>query len=162
MICKAKFTELHLLTNFEIMQKGGKNVFFFFEVEASIRNRKKLKFFVASIFRIEKRPLNSVNYIFCSDKTVRGINKRYLNHDYLTDIITFNLSEKGQALTAEVYISFERVKENAVNNSTTFQSEIHRVIFHGALHLCGYDDKTKTQKQVMRTREDYYLSKYFS
>ena len=151
-----------MLTNFEIMQKRGENVFFFFEAEVSpFRNQKKLKSFIASIFRTEKTRLHTLNYVFSNDKTVYEINKRYLKHDYLTDIITFDLSEKGQPVTAEVYISLERVRENALNNFTTLQSEIHRVIFHGALHLCGYNDKNKTQRGKMRSREDYYLLKYF-
>ena len=87
------------------------------------------------------------------------INRTYLKHDYLTDIITFDLSE-GPSTTAEVYISVDRVKENARNNKVSFKNELHRVIFHGALHLCGYKDKKKKEIAVMRQKEDQYLSKY--
>ena len=160
---KAKFTELHLLTNFEIMQKGDGRVFFFFEVEApGLRDRKRLKSFIISIFKNEKRQLTYINYIFSTDRSLHAINKKYLKHDYLTDIITFELSGKGQPVTAEVYISLERIRENAYKNSVSLKSELHRVIFHGVLHLCGYDDKTGLQRKKIRAREEYYLLKYLN
>ena len=88
------------------------------------------------------------------------INRQFLKHDYYTDIITFDLSDTN-AIHAEVYISIERVKENATTLKASFKSELHRVIFHGALHLCGYKDKSDTEKKKMRQKEDVYLSCYF-
>jgi probable rRNA maturation factor len=105
----------------------------------------------------EKKPFNSIDYIFCSDDYLLGINKTYLGHDDLTDVITFDLSNPKEAIISEVYISVERVKENALLFKTTFVSELHRVMLHGALHLCGFKDKTSKQKKEIREKEDYYL-----
>lgn len=88
------------------------------------------------------------------------MNKQYLNHDTLTDIITFELSPKETPLTSDIYISIDRIKENAKDFHTSFTNELHRVIFHGALHLSGYKDKTKEQAQLMRSKEEEYLKKY--
>lgn len=162
--CKAKFTELHFLTNFEIMSSGlvSRVNFFFDGVAPAIRNRRSLKQFIIAIFRSEKRKLESITYVLSTDKTVHKINKEYLNHDELTDIITFNLSEKGKPIIGEIYISVNRVKENAIQHGTSFTNELHRVIFHGVLHLCGFGDKTVSEIRKMRKKENYYLTKYFS
>ena len=126
----------------------------------TLKERSRLKDFIESIFRREKKKLKSINYVFTSDQEVLKINREYLNHDYFTDIISFDLSE-GNATKAEVYISVDRVTDNATKIKTTVRSELHRVIFHGALHLCGYSDKTKKDMQVMRQKEDSYLALYF-
>ena len=135
---------------------------FHFEVSCVLKDRKKLKAFIVKTFKHEKRQLESLTYIFCSDKALLAINQSYLRHDYYTDIITFDLSNKGSGLVGEVYISAERVKENAEIHKVSFKNELHRVIFHGALHLCGYKDKTKSDKIRMRTAEDQLLSAYFN
>jgi rRNA maturation RNase YbeY len=88
------------------------------------------------------------------------MNKDFLQHDYYTDIITFGLSEKGAPVEAEIYISIDRVKDNARSLSESFKDEICRVIFHGALHLCGYQDKKKSEIALMRAKEDQYLRLY--
>jgi len=116
-----------------------------------------VKAFIQSIFKKEKHALGSITYIFCSDEFLLRMNRDFLKHDYYTDIITFELSEKGQPIEAEVYISIDRVKDNAANMETTYKSEILRVIFHGALHLCGYKDKRKSEIITMRAKEDQYL-----
>ena len=136
--------------------------FFFDNASISLKNRKKLKLFIKFIFNQEKRKLAALNYIFCRDKRVRQINKEYLGHDYFTDIITFEFSEPGQPVISDVYISVDRVKENTVSHETSLNEEVHRVMFHGALHLCGYADKTAAEKKRMRKREDFYLSKFTS
>lgn len=137
-------------------------VYFFYNgVSPKIENRIKLKSFVEQIFKSEKRVLGSLTYIFCSDKILLRMNQKYLNHNYYTDILTFDLSENEKNIIAEIYISVDRVKENAKNLKTSFKSEICRVIFHGALHLCGYKDKNKDQIILMREKENYYLSRYF-
>jgi probable rRNA maturation factor len=123
-------------------------------------NRRKLKSFISSLMRREGQKLGRISYIFCSDHYLLEINKHYLKHDTYTDIITFGLSPKGEPITAEVYISIERVRENAGLFNASFINELHRVIFHGALHLCGYTDKTKAARQTMRERESFYLNKY--
>ncbi|WP_315819080.1 rRNA maturation RNase YbeY [Paraflavitalea speifideaquila] len=88
------------------------------------------------------------------------INRQYLQHDYFTDIITFNLSSHPAPVIGEIYISIDRVRDNAQQFSTTFRDELHRVIFHGALHLCGYKDKTAKEEKLMRAKEDEYLTRY--
>ena len=144
------------------MQNGsGKNIFFFFNgVTVTLRNRNKLKQFLKSIFKLENVKLESINYIFSTDKAIYSINKEFLKHDFFTDIITFSLSEKGKPVVADIYISVDRVRDNALLQKETFQRELHRVVFHGALHLCGYGDKSREEIKAMRKREDYYLSRY--
>ncbi len=110
---------------------------------------------------MEKEALWSLTYVFCSDEYLLGINKEYLKHDYYTDIITFNLANPEQPVEGEIYISLDRVKENAKNIGQSYNNELHRVIFHGALHLCGFKDKTKEEQATMRRKEDEYLNLYF-
>jgi rRNA maturation RNase YbeY len=135
---------------------------FFFEEPISLRRRRELKNFLEKIFRDQRKPLQALNYVFCSDNTLLEINRKFLHHNYYTDIITFPLSTNPSPIEAEVYISFSRVRENARNFGQTFEKELHRVIFHGALHLCGFKDKRRKEQQIMRRMEDKYLSKYFS
>jgi rRNA maturation RNase YbeY len=136
-------------------------VSFFFETKGfSFTNRTLLKTFISSIFIKEKKKLHSLNYIFVSDKRLLEINQQFLQHDYYTDIITFEMG-KGPATEGEIYISIDRIKDNAQQLGNTFKAELHRVIFHGALHLCGYGDKTANEEKTMRKKEDHYLSKYF-
>jgi rRNA maturation RNase YbeY len=133
---------------------------FFFEKKGfSLKDRNALKAFIEKIFSAEGKKLQSLNYIFCSDKRLLEINRQFLQHDYYTDIISFELST-GPAIEAEVYISIDRVRENARNLGLTLRSEIHRVILHGALHLCGYRDKTPSEKAEMRKMENYWLDSY--
>jgi len=105
--------------------------------------------------------LGSINYIFCTDAKLLQINREYLGHNYFTDIITFDLSDEVNRVAAEVYISLDRVKENAANQKVPFSKELHRVMFHGALHLCGYRDKTLSEKKRIRAAEDFYLNRFF-
>ncbi|HET9745745.1 MAG TPA: rRNA maturation RNase YbeY [Chitinophagaceae bacterium] len=134
--------------------------FFFSGSKPTLRDRLKLKRFIHYILKREKKQLESINIVFSNDAEVHKINKAYLNHDYLTDIVTFELSAKGKPIIAELYISCDRVRENAQLHNTSFGYELHRVIFHGVLHLCGYNDKTKRQSRVMRHQEDVYLEQY--
>lgn len=138
------------------------SIHFFFEKEGlSLRDRTLLKSFIKSIFRKEGRSLGSLTFIFCSDKRLLEINQQYLQHDYFTDIITFDLS-KGKISEGEIYISVDRVRDNARVLNQTLKAELHRVIFHGILHLCGYGDKSRKDQAQMRSKEDHYVSKYFS
>jgi rRNA maturation RNase YbeY len=134
---------------------------FFFQSRVQLPERTRLKAFLESIFRKETKRLRRINYIFCTDQQLLGINREYLKHDYYTDIITFELSPHGDPVEAEVYISVDRVKDNARNLGETIKMELHRVIFHGALHLCGHGDKTVVEKKKMRALEDFYLQRYF-
>ncbi|MEI6947535.1 rRNA maturation RNase YbeY [Paraflavisolibacter sp. H34] len=123
-------------------------------------HRGRVKEFVRELASLEGKTIETINYIFCSDAYLLEVNQQYLNHDTFTDIITFELSEKGQPLVSDVYISIDRVKDNAQKFGATFTRELLRVIFHGALHLCGYKDKTEKEEKKMRAKEDYYLE-YF-
>ena len=105
---------------------------------------------------MEGKSLKNLQYVFCSDAYLLHINQQYLQHDDFTDIITFDLSA-GEDIEGEIYISSERVRENAGLHGNSFQHEMQRVIFHGALHLCGYKDKKKSEIQTMRDKEDAYL-----
>jgi len=134
---------------------------FFFQTKTSLQNRSNLKLFITSIFKNEKTLVKDLNIIFCSDEFLLNINREYLQHDYLTDIITFEISNDDNGITAEIYISIESVKKNASDYQSTMKNELHRVIFHGVLHLCGYKDKTKKDIVLMRSKEDNYLNYYF-
>lgn len=136
------------------------SIHFHFLETFSLKSRRALKAFIESIFKKEGVKPGGINYIFCSDEYLLDINRRFLQHDYFTDIITFDLAEKGQPVNAEIYISVDRVKENAASIGVPFKVEMLRVMFHGVLHLCGYKDKSKKQKKEMRAKEDYYLKRY--
>ena len=121
-------------------------------------NKTILKNMVIRIFKEEELALKHIDYIFCSDEFLLNINRSALNHDYYTDIITFPLSNKNQPIVAEIYVSVDRVKDNATQLHQTFAQELSRVIAHGALHLCGYKDKTKKNITEIRSKEDYYTA----
>jgi len=133
--------------------------FFFENKSVRLTERTRLKAFLLSLFRKEGRSVDSINYIFCSDKRLLDINRQFLDHNYYTDIITFDLSESSK-IVAEIYISLERVRENAKKEGNSLKSELHRVIFHGALHLCGFGDKSKAESKMMREKEDEYLKSW--
>lgn len=136
--------------------------FFFLQHNLSLTRRGALKNFIQSIFKGEKKGLQSLVYIFCSDEYLLAINKEHLQHDYYTDIITFDLSENLNQIIGEIYISTDRVRDNASSLGVSIKEELHRVIFHGALHLCGYKDKTARHAKEMRAAEDECLKAYFS
>jgi len=136
--------------------------FFFLKKNISLTKRKQLKAQLAALFKNEGRQLKNLNYIFCSDEYLLKVNQTHLRHNYYTDIITFDLSENQQETEGEIYISTDRVRENAQKLKITIKEEVHRVVFHGALHLCGYKDKTKSDKAKMRSKENHYLEQYFT
>ncbi|WP_236652834.1 rRNA maturation RNase YbeY [Chitinophaga vietnamensis] len=120
-----------------------------------------LKAYLKDLFVIEGQGLKSLHYVFCSDEYLLEINKQFLQHDTYTDIVTFEMSEDPEVTEGEIYISVDRVEENAAKFGVPAYQELHRVIFHGALHLCGYKDKSKKDQELMRAKEDEYLKKYF-
>jgi probable rRNA maturation factor len=132
-------------------------IYFFFETPVTLNDRTGLKKLISSVFRKEGVKLAGLNYIFCTDKRLLKINQDFLKHDYYTDIITFELNPKGQPIEGEIYISVDRVKENAHSLGISFRQELLRVILHGALHLCGYKDKTASQIKEIRQKEEFYL-----
>ena len=113
---------------------------------------------LSRVFAEEGVRFKSVSYIFCSDEYLLKLNQEYLKHDTLTDILTFSLSNSPLDVVAEIYISIERVQENAETLKTPFPDELRRVMIHGILHLCGYSDESKKEKSEMRGKEDHYLS----
>ena len=153
-----------MLTNSEIMISSKKTKVYFFSqnIRSNLKNTGDLKQFIESIFRKEGKKLHSINYIFCSDKILLGINQEYLDHDFYTDVITFNLSSKNEPISSDVYISIERIRDNAKKLCVSITLELHRVIFHAVLHLCGYNDKTKKDLETMRILEDELINKYFN
>lgn len=129
----------------------------------TLKERTKLKAFIPELFKKEGKVLDDLNIIFCSDEYLLDVNRQFLNHDYYTDIITFDLSDsKAKETTAELYISIDRVKDNAGAHGASVSRELHRIIFHGCLHLCGYKDKNKKDIVVMRGKEEEWLDRYFS
>jgi rRNA maturation RNase YbeY len=127
---------------------------------ATLANRTALKAFIEKAIKKEGLRIETLQYIFCSDKYILGINKSYLQHDYYTDIISFDLSETKGKLIGEVYISIDRIKDNAKTHKTSLKEELLRVIFHGALHFCGYKDKKPSDIKKMRSQEDKWLKSY--
>ncbi len=137
------------------------NTRFFFQKKTTLPDRNKLKLFIKTILKKENTITKELNIIFCSDEYLLNINREYLHHDYLTDIITFEIENNKNGKVAEIYISVDSIKKNAADYQTTMKNELHRVIFHGVLHLCGYKDKKKKDIILMRANEDKYLRLYF-
>ena len=135
--------------------------FFFHNTSNLLKARKRLKLFIIKLFELEKKQLGSLTYVFCSDEYLLNINKEFLQHNFYTDIITFNLSS-ATLIDGEIYISAERIKENSKHWKVSIEEELHRVIFHGALHLCGYNDKTVADKATMKEMENKYLKLYLT
>ena len=126
----------------------------------SLANRILLKSFIEKQLRKEGITIEALQYVFCSDDYLLNINKQFLNHDYYTDIISFDLSEEKGVLIGDIYISVDRVKENAKTHGNKYLHELLRVIFHGALHFCGYKDKKPADAKLMRSMEDKWLKAY--
>ncbi|MFI5163928.1 MAG: rRNA maturation RNase YbeY [Bacteroidia bacterium] len=122
----------------------------------SLKNKASVKKSVHSVCQKEKKKAGDINFIFCNDKFLLSLNKKFLKHNTLTDIITFQYPS-GKPLSGEIFISIPRVKENAKKFEVSFENELHRVMIHGILHLCGYKDKTSGKKKEMRKKEDHYL-----
>jgi len=136
--------------------------FYFLDRKPALKERTRLKEFIETLFIAEKKQLGSISYVFCSDEHLLGMNKDFLKHDFYTDVITFDLSADKGVIEGEVYLSVDRIKDNAKAMGFSFAEELHRVIFHGALHLCGYTDKRPADIKTMRTKEDKYLRLYFN
>ena len=107
----------------------------------------------------EEKKLGNINYILCDDEYLLKINQDFLQHDYYTDIITFD-QVKGKTISGEIFVSLQRISDNASTLSKEYEEELRRVLAHGILHLSGYKDKTEEEEQVMRSKEDFYLAKY--
>lgn len=130
---------------------------FNYNTEFLLDNPNHIKKWISQSIDKESYKLGDINYIFSNDEYLYELNVKYLNHNTLTDIISFD-DTMGKLLSGDIFISIERVKENAKEYKTVFEDELHRVMIHGILHFCGYKDKTIEDKQLMRKKEDYYLS----
>lgn len=130
--------------------------YFYDEVEFVLPNEEAISQWLNSVSDVEDELLSDLNVIFTSDEKLLAINKKFLNHDYYTDVITF--PGYGEVLSGEIYISLDRVKENASELKIEFDQELHRVILHGLLHILGYNDKSEDEIIEMRKKEDFYLA----
>jgi probable rRNA maturation factor len=130
------------------------------EVKSQLKGKRKLSAYLDAMVRKACKKTSSLHYIFVSDDFLLALNQQYLQHDTLTDIITFDLSNSSVHIDGEIYISVDRVRENAAKFEVPYHDELLRVIFHGALHLCGYKDKSKADKAAMRAAEDKCLKEY--
>lgn len=135
---------------------------FFYPQQTSVLTQKKrLKSFLIYKSTLHGRPISALQIIFCSDDYLLKINQDFLSHDYYTDIITFDLGVKGsETIEGEIYISLDRVRDNALQHGVSYKMELHRVIFHGVLHLLGFKDKKKSDQLLMRSMEDEFLEDY--
>lgn len=118
-----------------------------------LKEKNKIKAWITSVTEKEKHKVGTINYIFCTDDELLEINIKHLNHKTLTDIITFDYTE-GTKINSDIFISIERVLENAKKFKVSFEDELHRVMIHGILHLCGYKDKSKSDAELMRKKEN--------
>jgi probable rRNA maturation factor len=133
--------------------------FFSEDLVFTLKQKTRVREWIKSTITDEGYTLAELNFIFCSDPYLLTINQQYLNHDTFTDIITFDNSEVDKQIVGDIFISVDRVRENAAGFKVAFEDELHRVIIHGTLHLLGYPDKTKAEKELMTRKEDEYLSK---
>lgn len=132
---------------------------YYSKVKFRLKEANKIKAYIEKVINEENISEGDLKFIFVSDETILLMNKRFLNHDYYTDVLTFDM-ENVRFLNAEIYISVDTVKRNAVKYNVTIREEILRVMIHGVLHLCGYNDSTKYEKQGMKKMEDRLLKGY--
>ena len=123
-----------------------------------LEKRKELRRWIHEVVKSENCTLEWINFIFCDDGILAEMNNKYLNHNFLTDILTFSFSDRSVDVSGEIYISVQRLRENAFKYKVGFENELHRVMIHGILHLLGYKDSTKNERINMRMKEDFYLS----
>ena len=129
---------------------------FYEEVGFRLKDWKNIKKIIEEVISKEKKVSGDLNFIFTNDKHLVDINRKFLNRNYFTDVISFDYSS-GKIISGEVYISTETVKNNSINYKVSYREEIFRVLIHGVLHLCGYDDKSETEVRRMRRMEDYWI-----
>ena len=132
--------------------------FFNEDTDFKVPQSRKIKAWIKNTAESEGFKLNQLNYIFCSDEHLLNVNRQYLNHDFYTDIITFDNSEFENEIEGDIFVSIERVKENATEFGKSFEEELRRVLVHGVLHLVGFNDETDEEEIKMREKEDFYLA----
>lgn len=133
--------------------------FFSEDISYTLKQKGLVRNWIRNTILAENQRLRELNFIFCSDNYLLSINQQYLNHDTFTDIITFDNSENKPEIAGDIFISLDRIRENAKNFDVRESDELHRVMIHGTLHLLGYPDKGKSAKALMTEKEDLYLSK---
>ena len=141
-------------------EQAHKVDFFYEEVTFILQDTAGVNNWLLDVFKQEKKRIGAISFIFCLDSYLHQLNIQYLNHDTLTDVITFPYSSSNVQIDGDIFISIERVLENAQLFNVPFRSELLRVIIHGSLHLLGYKDKTLEEQQLMRQKEDFYLIQY--
>jgi len=129
---------------------------FNYEIDFELNSEEQIAKWITDTISSEEYKIEEINYVFCDDAYLHNLNVEFLNHDTLTDIISFDYSI-GKIIQGDIFISVERVKDNAKDFEVTFEEELHRVIIHGILHYCGYKDKTEEDAKVMREKENHYL-----
>jgi len=132
---------------------------FNYETEFTLENEQAFEDWLSRVIVSENKKEGEINYIFCDDEYLHKINLEYLNHDTLTDIISFDYS-MGNELNGDIFVSVERVKDNAADFNVLFEDELKRVIVHGVLHYCGYKDKSESDEALMRTKEDEKIAMF--
>ena len=132
-------------------------IHFFFENIDKFSLSDRTKDWLINLITNEGKKAGEINYIFCDDEYLLKVNQDFLQHDYYTDVITFDYV-KGKTIAGDIFVSLPRISENAETHSKDFNVELHRVLAHGILHLCGYKDKTDDDVKEMRNKEDYYLN----
>lgn len=132
--------------------------FFSEDISFILKEKNKVRNWIRNTIRSEGKKLRELNLIFCSDTYLLEINKQYLDHDTFTDIVTFDNSESPELIIGDIFISIDRIRENAAKYKVAEKDELHRVIIHGTLHLIGYKDKTKFDKNLMTEKEDQHLA----
>lgn len=140
------------------MPETPKIYFFLEEVNFNLKDKRKIRDWIIKTVENEDYKVGVLNYIFTNDSILLQLNKEYLNHSTLTDIITFDMSENDGEIDGDIYISIDRAKENAREFKVPLTNEVNRLLIHGVLHLIGYKDKTEEDRQEMRAKEEFYLS----
>ena len=135
-------------------------VFHSADVSISLKNKRQVKILIQEIFKQENNGLKKVVCVFCSDEYLLQLNRKHLHHDYFTDTLTFQLSPADQPVEGEIYISTDRIEENAKLYKVPYENELLRVIIHSTLHLCGYKDDSKKLKYQMHQKENFYIDMY--
>ena len=130
-----------------------------YEADFNLVDEDKLTNWILDAIKKEGYKIGDINYIFCTDEYLHKLNVEFLNHDTLTDIISFDYTV-GKIIQGDIYISIDRVRDNAIDYGVDFKDELLRVMIHGVLHFCGYKDKTRDESKVMRAKEEYYMASY--
>lgn len=126
-------------------------------ISFALKQKKQAKNWIKTIAESFKKEIDFINFIFCSDNYLKEINHKHLNHNYFTDIVTFNYNSENK-ISGDLFLSIDRIRENAKTYQVTFEEELHRVMCHGILHLIGFNDKTASEQKIMREKENFCLS----